>query len=293
MKYNKNQGFTLVEFLLAMALGIFLIGGVSTVYISSKKTYNVRDQTSELDENARVALRALKQHVEHAGYASTTGMIVPNFILPTGTAVTAESCADGSMNVANTAIISASADRTAANGGDTIGLTYLADRQLNSDCTGSVLISDPADPTDTSPCLPPDSVNRASSYIFNSFEVGGNRSNSMGDTIPELRCGGSLNAVLQPWAEGVENMQFQYGVDSNTDGSADNYWNATTVESNGAWGNIISVRVGLLVRSVNPVFERATTESFQVLDELITTSDRYRRSVYTTTIRLKNVARRI
>ena len=88
-------------------------------------------------------------------------------------------------------------------------------------------------------------------------------------------------------------MQFQYGVDSDADGAVDNYWNATTVEINGAWDDIISVRVGLLVRSVNPVFERIVAESFLVLDELVTTSDRYRRNVYTTTIRLKNVARRI
>ena len=169
----------------------------------------------------------------------------------------------------------------------------MADRQLSSDCTGAALIDDPSDPTDTSQCLPPDSANRASSYIFNSFAVGSNRNNSMGDAIPELRCGGSLNPVTQPWAEGIENMQFQYGVDSDADGAVDNYWNATTVEINGAWDDIISVRVGLLVRSVNPVFERIVEESFQVLDELVTTSDRYRRNVYTTTIRLKNVARRI
>ncbi len=293
MKYNKNQGFTLVELLLAMALGIFLIAGVSTVYISSKQTYNVRDQTSELDENARVALRALKQHVEHAGYASTTGMVIPNFILPTGTSVTAENCADGSLNIQNTAIIAASTDRVAADGGDTIGLTYMADRQLSSDCTGAALISDPTDPAEISQCLPPESANRAASYIYNSFEVGSSRTNSIGDAIPELRCGGSLNSIRQPWAEGIENVQFQYGIDSNDDGAVDNYWNATTVDASGAWDNIISVRVGLLVRSVNPVFERAVAEEFQVLDQVITTLDRYRRNVYTTTIRLKNVARRI
>lgn len=284
MKYYKNQGFTLVEFLLAMALGIFLIAGISTVYISSKKTYAVRDQTSELDENARVALRALKQHIEHAGYASTTGMLIPGFILPTGTTVVPEVCADGSMNVRNTAIISASADRAAANGGDTIGLTYLSDPELSSDCTGTEIAA---------ACLPPDSANRAASYVYNSFAIGSSRNNATGDPIPELRCGGSLNRMLQPWAEGIENMQFQYGVDSDADGAVDRYWNATTLESEGAWENIMSVRVGLLVRSVDPVFDRAVAESFQVLDQVVNTSDRYRRGVYTTVIRLKNVARRI
>lgn len=285
IKYNNNQGFTLVEFLLAMSLGIFLIAGVSTVYISSKQTYNVRDQTSELDENARAALRALKHHIAHAGYASTTGMLLNNFILPTGTALTAENCADGTLNIQNTAVIDTSADRSIANGGDTIGLMFMADAELSSDCSGQSSLSDQ--------CYAPNSAIRDSSYVYNSFSVGGTRTNSSGDLVPDLRCGGSLNTVRQPWASGIENMQLQYGVDSNADGAVDNYWNATTVESNGVWANIISVRVGLLVRSIDPVFEQNVAESFQVLDELITTDDRYRRSVYTTTIRLKNVSRRI
>lgn len=283
--YKNNQGFTLIEFLLAMALGIFLIGGISTVYITSQKTYTVRDQTSELDENARVALRALKHHISHAGYASITGIQVPGFILPTGSTVTPENCADGTVNVENASIIEATADRGIGEGGDTIGLTYMADDALRTDCSGRSTLD--------AACLPPQSANRASSYIFNSFAVGSSRNNAAGDFIPELRCGGSATLVRQPWAEGVENIQFQYGVDSNGDGAVDNYWNATTVANKDAWANIIAVRVGLLLRSVDPVFDQRLAESFQVLDELITTNDRYRRNVYTTTIRLKNVARRI
>ncbi len=289
MKYNKYQGFTLVELLLAMALGLFLLAGVSTVYVSSKKTYNIRDQTSELDENARLALRTLKQHIEHAGYASTTGILVPNFILPTGHTVIAATCADGSSNVRNAGIISASADNASV-WGDTIGLTYMADAELDSDCSGSRLVQPPAT---TSACLPPDAVVRESRYIYNSFSVGSTRTNAMGDAIPELRCGGSRTIMTQPWAEGIENIQFQYGVDNNADGAVDNYWNATAVQGAGVWDDILAVRVGLLVRTVDPVFDRAVAENFQVLDQVINTSDRYRRSVYTTTIRLKNVARRI
>ncbi|MGB0845964.1 MAG: PilW family protein [Thiolinea sp.] len=285
--YCANRGFTLVELMLAMALGIFLIAGVSTVYISSKQTYKVRDQTSELDENARVALRALKHHIEHAGYASTTGMLVPNYVIPGGTVIASSNCADGTPNIVNTAVINTTVDRDASAGGDTIGVIYMADRQLNADCSGTTMV-----PT-REQCLPPASANRTASFVYNSFSVGSTRTNSMGDDVPALRCGGSLNNNLQPWAEGIENIQFQYGIDNNGDGAVDNYWSADAVDAGGVWENIITVRVGLLVRSIDPVFEQAVAESYQVLDQVIGTTDRYRRNVYTTTIRLKNVARRI
>ena len=283
-KQQKIRGFTLVELMVAMTLGIFLIAGVGTVYISSTKTYKLQDQTSELDENARTALRALKYHIEHAGYASTTGMVVPNYIISNGTVITATSCTDGDPHIRDTTLISTSNDQATAANGDTIGIIYMADADLQTDCTGNALRSQ---------CLPPDSANRATSYVYNSFTITNNQNNSAGDPIPSLTCGGSTTAVSQPWAEGIENLQFQYGIDSNGDGSVENYWNATDVSSSNMWGSIITVRVGLLVRSVDPVFDQAAAESYQVLDQNIDTNDRYRRSVYTTTIRLKNVARRV
>ncbi|MEZ5479003.1 MAG: PilW family protein [Thiolinea sp.] len=130
--------------------------------------------------------------------------------------------------------------------------------------------------------------------IYNSFSVGNSSfRNSVGTLIPSLRCGGSRLPVRQSWAQGVENIQFLYGVDTDGDGAVENYWNATAVSNNAAWGQIITVQVGLLIRTVDPVFDQTQSETFQVLDELIVTNDRYKRGVYTTTIRLKNVARRI
>lgn len=282
----RSEGFTLVELMIAMTLGFFLIAGIGTVYIGSKNTYKLQGQTAELDENARHAIRALKQHIAHAGYASTSGSPVTNYIIPAGTdlSAAAATCADGSSNINSVAAIETSTDSTAS-AGDTIGLIFMADNSLAADCTGGTL---------DNACLPPAAPGPEARLIYNSFSVGNSSiKNSRGDTVPMLRCGGSRHSNRQDWARGVENIQFLYGVDQAADGSVDNYWNATAVSAAGAWDRIISVRVGLLVRSVEPVFDTDRSETYQVLDQSITKNDRFKRGVYTTTVRLKNVARRI
>jgi len=76
MKNNnklQHKGFSLVEIMISLALGLFIMAGISTVYVSTKETYALRDQISELDENARTAMNALRTHLEAAGYASKAG----------------------------------------------------------------------------------------------------------------------------------------------------------------------------------------------------------------------------
>lgn len=292
--HNKNNGFSLVELMIAMVLGLFLVAGVGTVYLSAKKTFAVNEQVSGLDENARVALRTLTQHIEHAGYASTSGMKLDNYILPTDMTITSSNCLDGSASIARVNRLSTSQDSGysfGSNGiypdtgrGDTIGLLFLSDTDLKTDCIGEVAAY-------TNQCVA--SPIMEARLIYNSFHIARGNKNSLNHDIPVLRCSGSLHAGAQPWAEGVENIQFLYGIDSNSDGATENYWNATSVEAASAWGQIISVRVGVLMRSVEPAFRTAQVQSFQVLDELINTNDRYKREVYSTTIRLKNVARRM
>lgn len=199
-----QQGFSLLELMLAMTLGLFLIAGVGTVYVSSKQTYAANSQMAELDENARVAIRALKEHIEHAGYTSL-GVPVNNYVLPTGATVTAATCADGDPNIVNPDRISSSTNgptvfgtASSANtaGGDTIGVAYSADTKLNVDCLNIAL---------RDACLPEQAANPQASMVYNSFRVYTRSTrNSINEEIPALGCGGSTNYVTQPWARGLK-----------------------------------------------------------------------------------------
>lgn len=75
-----------------------------------------------------------------------------------------------------------------------------------------------------------------------------------GRPIPTLKrldltsAGGAPAFAMTRLVEGIENMQIDYGIDSNNDGYPDN--NYTTVPSNSAeWSNVMTIRVNLLARN--------------------------------------------
>ena len=102
--------------------------------------------------------------------------------------------------------------------------------------------------------------------------------------------GGVPGGVPQALVEGVENMQVLYGVDTNSDGVADQYVTANNV---GNFSLVTSVRIGLLIHgtnatgSVNDV--GLDTATYNVAGTTIDpTDDRLRRRVFSTTLQLRN-----
>jgi type IV pilus assembly protein PilW len=65
-------GFSLVEILVALVAGTLLSLGISQVYINSKKTYNLQEQVSRLQENARYALDRIARDIRMAGSIGCT-----------------------------------------------------------------------------------------------------------------------------------------------------------------------------------------------------------------------------
>lgn len=52
--------------------------------------------------------------------------------------------------------------------------------------------------------------------------------------------------------DGVENMQIRYGLDTNNDRNVDSYATANAISA-GNWANVMSVRIGLLLRTVSEI----------------------------------------
>ena len=64
----KHHGFTLVEWLIAMVIGVFLLGGVMSIFVASRATTNESFDQSELLENGRIAMRLITQDLRWAGF---------------------------------------------------------------------------------------------------------------------------------------------------------------------------------------------------------------------------------
>jgi len=66
---SKQKGFTLIELMIAMVLGLILVAGVIQIFISNKQAYRVTDAHSKLQDNARFALEVLSRDVRSAGFS--------------------------------------------------------------------------------------------------------------------------------------------------------------------------------------------------------------------------------
>jgi type IV pilus assembly protein PilW len=64
----RNRGFSMVELMVAMVIGLMMLAAISTVLVNSKKNYTTQDSLSRLQENARFAMQLLTRDLRMAGY---------------------------------------------------------------------------------------------------------------------------------------------------------------------------------------------------------------------------------
>ena len=65
---NKQQGMTLIEIMIALAIGAFLLGGVIKIFLGSTQSYRMLENLSRLQENGRFALEFMDRDIRQAGY---------------------------------------------------------------------------------------------------------------------------------------------------------------------------------------------------------------------------------
>lgn len=89
--------------------------------------------------------------------------------------------------------------------------------------------------------------------------------------------------------DGIDAMQVLYGVDSDGNLAVEDYLSAKEVADANSWGNVISVSIGILVRSIEAYGTDKSTQKYRVLDtEYGPFNDRHQRMVFTTTATVRN-----
>lgn len=70
MKCNNNtqNGFSLIELLIGLVLGVFIIGGVVAVFLGSSESFRTNEALSRVQENGRFALDLIAQDLRNVGY---------------------------------------------------------------------------------------------------------------------------------------------------------------------------------------------------------------------------------
>jgi len=135
-----------------------------------------------------------------------------------------------------------------------------------------------------------------------------NHCSGAGDGIPTLKvaeltpaaspCSASVTAPCGTWttraiAEGIQNMQIEYGIDSPTaDGTPDTYTDGAVAD----WSTVVSVKLFLLARNTETTAGYTDTKQYLLnsvgAPALAAFNDNYKRHVYTATVMATNIAGR-
>jgi type IV pilus assembly protein PilW len=99
--------------------------------------------------------------------------------------------------------------------------------------------------------------------------------------------GGNASLSAEEVAEGVEDMQITYGVDTSApaDGAVDAYVTADTVAD---WTRVLSLRISLLMVTHQNEAVTSTPQAYTYNGATVTPTDRRLRKVFTTVIALRN-----
>lgn len=68
---NKESGFTLVELLIAMTIGLIILAALSSTFIMQSKIYDVQEQIVEMVQTARATMDMMSREIRMAGYDPT------------------------------------------------------------------------------------------------------------------------------------------------------------------------------------------------------------------------------
>jgi len=337
MRARSPRGFTLIEMMVGITLGLIVLMVVTTVFVNVSSNRRDMERTGRQIENGRFAIQLLADDIVNAGYfgefdprvvgppttkpdpCSTSvadmknmalmhiqgyaaGAAMPSCIsdVRTGTAVVAirrtATCIAGDVNC------------DAAAPGQIYFQSALCNAELANVPLSTTYLVAAVPASGPSPfalhkhdCATPATLR---AYVMHIYFIANN--NDPGDGIPTLKraeLGANGEFAIVPLVEGIQNLQFEYGLDTNGDSMPDAV-SADPGTYNGCaadpcyianWLDVVTVKVNLLSRSIDPTPGYTDTKTYplglqaggtQLTDGPF--NDGFKRHAYTATIRMNN-----
>ena len=76
---GSSKGLTLIELLVALMIGMIVLGALTTTFILQRKAYSTQEQVVEMTQTARAAMEMIGREVRMAGYYSPTVPMQRNY----------------------------------------------------------------------------------------------------------------------------------------------------------------------------------------------------------------------
>lgn len=264
-----QQGFSLIELLISMVVGMVIVGAVFAAYLSTGTSSRNSRALAQMTEDVSLAMNILRSHIAMAGYSSPTGINADGTFIKNYAGMAVKGCSS------NFADAGAAIDALACSGegADSIAVAFEADARnsmvsdagLPLDCLGNALTVQPGD-----------------FYVsYSRFYV---------DNEGKLLCRGPGNDAAAALVENIVDMQVSYGVASNTELHQVAYYSraGNAGEMNNAdFDRVVSARVCLLVASEGNVMDAPTAYVDCQGDSRVPADNRLYRA-FTSTIVLQN-----
>lgn len=296
---RRQRGMSLVELLVAMTIGLFLIGAVAAIYVATSNSSRGSTLESQMNEDASLALEMLQQQIRLAGYSGFAAAGNRNF---QGMGI--RGCDAGFDDNASNSNFDAMTCNADADGPDALAIRYEASA-LNTQPTAAGL------PTNCS-------FNGITAWDIGAgvvIPLADNRyyiaEDDTNDNIPTLFCKGKDGStpgggfdVATPLVPNVEDMQITYAVtaapvnDEPMPHQITGYVDAADAVLGATldnWSRVAGVRICLLVRTSQPVpaggSGRAELGSYVDCNGVRQdgSDDGFLRRAYHTTVQLRNM----
>ncbi|MDX1406034.1 MAG: PilW family protein [Woeseiaceae bacterium] len=308
-----ESGMTMVELLVALAIGSFLMIGAVQVYNQSRQSFVINESIARVQETAQFAMDTIEADIRMAsnwGRTSRGSSINGRYDVadpdPLNLTPPTDCGADWVLDLSNPLVGTNNTYTlpcTATGGAQANSDVFTARRatvaaspleagrlQIQSTRLQGTLFNDGNLPTGFDPI-----TSETHNLLVNSYYVAA--SSTLIPGVPTLRrktlVGGAI--VDQEVAPGVENMQLQLGVDVDEDNTVDRYVNPGDpifIPGNPAFipmARVLTARVWLVVRGINPEIGIEDTAAYQPGDvNLGTYADDFRRMQVSKTILLRN-----
>ena len=299
---SRQRGVSMVELMVAMALGLFLLFALIEILINGKQSFGSANHLSRLQENGRIATNLLVSDMKRAGYMGGNSD-VPNIFGTTGQLAPTAGCPTGSTNWGRMI---------------TQPVFGLNDTRAGYACipAASYLRGDVLVVRHVTPWVAPAALVATRLYLRSSLFEGkiflgsaqANAINTVSDTPQSVRdlqahayfvgpsgrsCGGAAVPSLfrvrladngQPLVDellpGIEHFQVQYGIN-------DQYVNADDIAL-ANWPDVVTARIWLLVRSECAESGYADGATYAMGDINYTPNDSFRRQLYSSVVMIRN-----
>ena len=332
---------SIVELLVAIGIGTLIVAAMALLFANNSRSRGETERASHNIENGRFALESLRNELYHAGYFAEfdpTGLPLPaakpdpcsttlaaiqpamrlhvqgydNIGASTLSCLTdvkvgtdafvvrrASGCVVGAAGCTGLALGAPAFQASSCGGAAELGSGVVANYyRLNTDASPSVLNLHKRD------CVTPADTRR---YVLRIYYVANN--DKAGDGIPtlkyrELSASGGVMAFGTPLSlvQGIEQLQIEYGLDTNADGDADVYTAAPDLYLGCAaaacvvnWASVVSAKLFVLSRSIDVSPGHSDTKSYVLgnkadgsANSFAAFGDGYKRRVFQEVVRLQN-----